>query len=196
MLSVPVMGNDGIVPASESLRVLAWLAEQVHRGKTDRFVDVVCLAYGYVRSPGDDAHTEQLRELLWDLADHGVLIVASAGNEGSPTPTYPAAFAADPPAPAVTVTSVGATNPDGSYAHYSDFGDWVTHRAVGSGVISTITEFDGPQPARSGWRFRCPSARPSTRTISPPGSRAGAGHPSPPPRSSACWPLRSAQARR
>ena len=92
MLSVPVMGNDGIVPASESLRVLAWLAEQVHRGKTDRFVDVVCLAYGYVRSPGDDAHTEQLRELLWDLADHGVLIVASAGNEGSPTPTYPAAL--------------------------------------------------------------------------------------------------------
>jgi hypothetical protein len=147
VLSVPVMGNDGIVPASESLRVLAWLAEEVHSAKTDRFVDVVCLAYGYVPGPADDAHTEQLREVLWDLADHGVLIVASAGNEGSPTPTFPAAFAADPQAPAIPVTSVGATNPDGSYAHYSNYGDWVTHRTVGSGVISTITEFDGPQPS-------------------------------------------------
>jgi subtilisin family serine protease len=138
------MGDDGIVPADESLRALAWLGDEVRSGDPDRFVDVVCIAYGYVPGSEDAAHTSQLRELLWDLADHGVLIVVSAGNAGSPTPTLPAAFAADPGAPAIPVTSVGATNPDGSYALYSNYGDWVTHRIVGSGVISTISEFDGP----------------------------------------------------
>jgi Subtilase family len=144
VLSVPVMGDDGVVPGSESLRALAWLGDEVRSGEPDRFVDVVCLAYGYVPGSDDLAHTEQLRELLWDLADHGVLIVASAGNEGSQAQTYPAAFAADHSPPAIPVISVGATNPDGSYAQYSNFGDWVTHRTVGSGVISTIAKFNGP----------------------------------------------------
>jgi subtilisin family serine protease len=144
VLSVPVMGDDGIVPADESLRALAWLGDEVRSGDPDRFVDVVCIAYGYVPGSEDAAHTSQLRELLWDLADHGVLIVVSAGNAGRPTPTFPAAFANDPSAPAIPVTSVGATNPDQSYAHYSNYGAWVTHRTVGSGVISTIAEFNGP----------------------------------------------------
>jgi hypothetical protein len=144
VLSVQVMGDDGKVPGSESLRALAWLGKEVRSGEPDRFVDVVCLAYGYVQGSEDVAHTAQLREQLWDLADHGVLIVASAGNEGRPTRTFPAAFATDPSPPAIPVTSVGATNPDGSYAQYSNFGDWVTHRTVGSGVISTIAKFNGP----------------------------------------------------
>jgi hypothetical protein len=146
VLSVPVMGDDGIVPPTESLRALAWLGEEVRSGDPDRFVDVVCLAYGYVKGSEDVAHTKQLRKLLWDLADHGVLIVASAGNDGRHKRTYPAAFATHPSPPAIPVTSVGATNPDQSYAHYSNYGAWVTHRTVGSGVISTIADFNGPMP--------------------------------------------------
>jgi subtilase family protein len=147
VLSVPVMGDDGIVAGSESLRALSWLAGLARGGQAGRFVDVICLAYGYQPGRGDQAHLARLREVLWDLASHGVLIVASAGNEGSPEPAYPAAFAADQDPPAVPLTSVGATNPDGTYAHYSNYGGWVTHQAAGSGVISTIAAFDGAQPA-------------------------------------------------
>jgi serine protease len=57
--------------------------------------------------------------------------------------TYPAAFAleADPP-----VISVGAMNPDGKHcAYYSNYGEWVTYQAIGSGVISTFMAYNGDQ---------------------------------------------------
>lgn len=137
ILSVQVMGDDGLVTHEDSLAALNWLGGQD--------VDVICLAYGYEGEPGQ---TAKLRDVLWNLAGHGVLVVASAGNDGiSDPPVYPAAFAADPDPAAVPVTSVGATNPGGDYAHYSNYGAWVTHQAVGSGVISTIAEFNGDLPA-------------------------------------------------
>jgi serine protease len=153
ILSVKLMGNDGSVQGTDSLRALDWLAAEAESGDRDRFVDVVCLAYGYApNSDGtgsdgtgsDDAgHTADLRAALERLVRAGVLIVASAGNGGTDAKTYPAAFAAEP-ALSAAVVSVGATNPGGSYAHYSNWGGWVTFQAVGSGVISTMPSFNGP----------------------------------------------------
>jgi serine protease len=143
VLSVTVMGDDGVVHGSESLRALSWLAGEAESGEPERYADVLCLAYGYQPGPEDVAHNAQLRDALRRLAQAGVLVVASAGNDGDDIPTYPAAFAADPSPPPAPVISVGATNPDGTYAHYSNYGAWVTHKAVGSGVISTMPSFDG-----------------------------------------------------
>lgn len=149
ILSVPVMNDAGIVQHQMSLDALTFLNGLVSSGDADRFVDVICLAYGYEEdTPGQDSHTGPLREAIWNLAGQGVLIVASAGNQGEKSrPMFPAAFAADPNPAATPVISVGATNPDLSYAHYSNHGSWVTHQAVGSGVISTIAEYDGSQTA-------------------------------------------------
>jgi len=144
ILSIPVMNDDGIVRGEDSLRALAWLADRQDRDHPpEGVIDLLCLAYGYEPGARDGGHTSRLRRALWRLADGGVIVVASAGNDGADDLVYPAAFAADPNPPAVPIVSVGATNPDGAYAHFSNYGTWVTHRAVGAGVISTITRFDG-----------------------------------------------------
>lgn len=142
MLSARVMGNDGIVQGADSLDVLNWLATEAESGQPDRFVDVVCLAYG--TSDADPGHIRDLGTALGRLVQAGVLVVASAGNEGTGAPTYPAALAVDDSYSSAMV-SVGATNPDGSYAHYSNWGPWVTHQTTGSGVVSIMPpSFDGP----------------------------------------------------
>lgn len=147
VLSLPIMNNDGIVQGADSLRALHWLAGEQQDGQPALAIDVLCVAYGYEPGRADADHTARLRSVLWQLAGCGVIVVASAGNDGDDSPVYPAAFAVDPNPPPVPIISVGATNPDGSYAHYSNYGVWVTHRAVGSGVISTITAFDGSRVA-------------------------------------------------
>lgn len=63
-----------------------------------------------------------------------VLIVASAGNNGSPTPVFPGAIPG--------VVAVAALNLDLTPAPWSSFGDWVTCSAVGVGVLSTFVEGD------------------------------------------------------
>jgi subtilisin family serine protease len=77
-----------------------------------------------------------------------VRIVASAGNNRSDARTFPAAFAVDPSLPAGSLISVGATNPNGSEAYYSNFGPWVTRRAIGTGLISTMPPLRGNEAAR------------------------------------------------
>jgi subtilisin family serine protease len=59
-----------------------------------------------------------------------VLIVASAGNNGTDVPMYPAAIPG--------VIGVAALHADLTPADWSSFGDWVTCSAVGVGVASTF----------------------------------------------------------
>lgn len=61
-----------------------------------------------------------------------VLIVASAGNDGTSDPLYPAAFPG--------VIGVGALNADLTPAAFSSSGDWVEISTVGVGVVSTFVE--------------------------------------------------------
>lgn len=73
----------------------------------------------------------------------GIVIVASAGNDGSCRPTYPAALPG--------VVSVGALGPDGP-APFSNYGPWVRACAPGVGLISSFfRQFNGPlSPGASG----------------------------------------------
>jgi subtilisin family serine protease len=67
-----------------------------------------------------------------------ILVVAAAGNDGSFTPSWPAAFK--------RVVSVGALECDMTPAPYSNRGPWVDVSTVGTGAISTFvtgTELDG-----------------------------------------------------
>jgi subtilisin family serine protease len=73
----------------------------------------------------------------------GVVVVASAGNDATCRPTFPAALRG--------VVGVGAVGPNGP-APFTNYGPWVRACAPGVDVVSRFfTGFDGPQPrAQSG----------------------------------------------
>lgn len=72
----------------------------------------------------------------------GIVVVASAGNDGTCRPTYPAAFPG--------VVSVGGIGPDGP-SWFSNYGDWVRACAPAQDIESAFfTQWDGRNPAIDG----------------------------------------------
>ena len=61
--------------------------------------------------------------------NHGALVVASAMNEGSQQPSYPAACN--------HAVAVSATNEGDSRASFSNFGSWITLSAPGNNILTT-----------------------------------------------------------
>ena len=62
-------------------------------GTTGELIDVVCLALGYYHEDPDDLLEDApLRVVLDELGSVGVAVVASAGNQTTTEPLYPAAF--------------------------------------------------------------------------------------------------------
>jgi hypothetical protein len=140
LLSMQVMDASGFFPGGAVESALAWLLDRV-RGSGE-FVDILCLAFGYYEdSPMQDEHTTALRSLLGELGDLGVQVVVAAGNDVTEAPTYPAAFARlaeQGSRPRTPLVSVGATNPDGTPAEYSNRGSWVEVWEQGTAVVSTV----------------------------------------------------------
>ena len=72
----------------------------------------------------------------------GIVVVASAGNDGTCRPSFPAAIPG--------VVSVGAIGPDGP-AWFSNYGDWVRACAPGMDVVSSFfASFDGLEVPSAG----------------------------------------------
>lgn len=149
VLSVRVMHSDDIIYEGDLLTGLTALASRVALAQaTDpaKMVDVVSLSLGYFsESPADQAFTSALWHAIQVLLDLGVVVVAAAGNLATTRLFYPAAFALRPtPAGHLPVISVGALNPNGSRAVFSDGGRWVTAWASGAVVVSTMpTDING-----------------------------------------------------
>jgi subtilisin family serine protease len=68
----------------------------------------------------------------------GVVVVASAGNDGTCEPMFPAALPG--------VVSVGAIGPDGP-AFFTNYGPWVRACAPGVDLVSTFFQFTGAEVA-------------------------------------------------
>ncbi len=85
-----------------------------------------------------------LGKAVRDLRTAGTIVVASAGNDGTCQPTYPAAFRG--------VIAVGALGPFGP-AHFTNYGHWVRACAPGVDVVSTFFEADpkAEQEQFNGW---------------------------------------------
>ena len=142
VLSIRIMHSDSVVYEGDLLCALALLADRIAAARergTPEAVDVVSLSLGYFdESPADVAYGSGLWQVIRLLLDMGVAVVAAAGNYSTSRRFYPAAFSLQPsPVPLI---SVGALNPNGSKALFSDGGRWVRAWAAGAAVVSTYPD--------------------------------------------------------
>jgi len=142
VLAIRVLHSDDVAYEGDiicGLRHLIKRIELAAPGDLAGMVDVVSLSFGYFsESRHDKVVTHGLWKAIEALLDLGVVVVAAAGNFATSREFYPAAFAREPvPAGQVPVISVGALNPNGTKAMFSNDGRWVTAWARGAVVVST-----------------------------------------------------------
>ncbi|MBX5326204.1 MAG: S8 family serine peptidase [Candidatus Bathyarchaeia archaeon] len=114
---------------------------------TDQGANIISMSWG-----GSSA-SSVLHDALKYAYDHNVLLVAAAGNAGSSTRLYPAAFD--------EVIAVTATDQNDKPASFTSYGDWVELGAPGVQIFSTIsyTHYPGlnyPYDQLSGTSMACP----------------------------------------
>lgn len=142
VLAVRVMHSDGTVYEGDLLCALSHLViriAQAEAGHPEQMVDVISLSLGYFdETPHDATFTSALWDVIELLLGQGVIVVAAAGNYSTSRRFYPAAFATKTPPGELPLISVGALNPNGSKAIFSDGGHWITAWASGAAVVSTL----------------------------------------------------------
>jgi hypothetical protein len=136
VISVKLMSDDGTLSDDDLASALDWLTQYIADGHV---VDVVLMAFGRPKEPGEDNPASLVRQ-FGELGCKGVTIVASAGNAGLDTETIPACLAADPGSP---VVSVGAGTSAENREHYSNYGPWVREWRTGT-VTSLMPLTRGP----------------------------------------------------
>ena len=80
-------------------------------------------------SLGESEYSQSLNDAVQDAWNAGLVIVAGAGNDGTTTPFYPAAFD--------NVVSVAAFDEDHLRPSFSNYGTWVDISAPGNAILST-----------------------------------------------------------
>jgi len=103
-----------------------WVANGIIHA-TDQGADVISMSLG---GYGD---SELVHDAVKYAYDAGVLIVAAAGNDGSSTKSYPAAYD--------EVIAVAATDPYDNTAWFSNSGEWIELAAPGVDVYSTMPTY-------------------------------------------------------
>jgi hypothetical protein len=149
ILAVQVMGGDGVVAESNLLDVLHLLALRqelaVEGNEPSGVIDVLSLSLGYYHEQPDDLTFDpHLLVPLQKLGRLGVAVVVAAGNDSTDRPMYPAAFTpwaggpvTAPDKDCLPVISVGALNPNGTIALFSNAGGWVSCHRPGAALVST-----------------------------------------------------------
>ena len=159
VLAIRVMPSDGVVDEHQLTIALNMLLVRQAKGQlsgsAQDVIDVLSLSLGYYHEDPDDiAYSSVLGGTLRHFGELGVAVVAAAGNDHTTTPMFPAGLASradgsDTTADAVPLTGVGALNPSGTVAIFSNAGDRVSCSRPGANVVSTLpVTFDGSgQPA-------------------------------------------------
>lgn len=118
LMNVKVLGDDGKGYTS-------WVAKGI-RWAVDNGADVVNMSV-VIDTPS--GQLEKAVEYAWE---HGAVVVAAAGNNGSTEPTYPAYYE--------NCIAVGATDARDSLASFSNEGDWVDVAAPGVRIYSAVND--------------------------------------------------------
>ena len=115
-------------------------------------IDVLSISMGYYHeTPEDLLFDPTMYDILAALGECGTAVVCSAGNDATARPMFPAAFSPwlDGTGPVSTdpgrvpVVSVGALNPNGTDALFTNTGPWVRAYVAGASVLSTTPPFQG-----------------------------------------------------
>ncbi|MDH3260586.1 MAG: S8 family serine peptidase [Acidimicrobiia bacterium] len=102
-------------------------------------LDLVNLSFGGYSSSGMGVLAEAIAALHY----MGTVVVASAGNDGTSLPMYPAVLP--------YVVAVGALDHEGAPAPFTNYGPWVRACTLGVEVVSTFfTNFNGSHPSQAG----------------------------------------------
>lgn len=132
IMPIKVLDGDG---SGTTLTIIEGIRYAVWHG-----ADVITMSFGA------NSSSQCLLEAVEVARACGILLVASAGNDNSTVPHYPAAYNM-----VMSVTSVEADNTKSLYANYGTYIDLV---APGSGVSSTF--WDGTYATSSGTSFAAP----------------------------------------
>jgi hypothetical protein len=140
--AVRIMHSDGIAFESDLICALHAIVHQVSLvragDKNAEPIDVVSLSLGYFPE-ADDTLTPGLTAEIDQLTRLGVIVVAAAGNFATSRQFLPAALSVNYEAASVApLVSVGALNPNGSVALFSDEALWVQYFAPGAAMVSTF----------------------------------------------------------
>ena len=154
ILSVQVIQDDGVVAEADLLEALnkLWLRQKlaIINNRPEDLIDVVSMSLGYYHEDyADLAFDPLLLAPIRALAQLGVAIIVSSGNDATTRPMYPAAFAPYPDGvisdvlpDELPVVAVGASNPDRSVALFSNEGAWVRAHRPGASLVSTLPPTD------------------------------------------------------
>ena len=138
VLMLKVTRADGVVVEAALHVALDHVLERIQRGE---FVDVVTFACGYFHeTAADEVFAPILMEKIKALRRRGVVVVAAAGNYASERAFWPGA-GGDRPAGSSALApmlTVGATNPDGTIAIFSNEHEAIQWLAPGAAVVSTF----------------------------------------------------------
>ncbi len=163
------VGPDGTIDESDVLAALLAIASIIESAvdcakSLALPIDVLSLSMGYYHETPEDTKIDiTLAEVLLRIRRAGTVVVCSAGNDATTRPMFPAAFgpwASTPTAEipwiapddttaldAAPLVSVGALNPNGTTALFSNTGPWVRCYAPGASVVSTVPmSAGGAQP--------------------------------------------------
>jgi len=109
---------------------------------TDNGADVINLSLG-----GTTQSSAMLNAVAW-ATNHNVVVVAAAGNDGTATTIYPAAYDNQ------GAIAVASTDQNGNKSSFSNYGASVDVAAPGSGIISTLN--NGGYGSKSGTSMATP----------------------------------------
>lgn len=160
ILSVRVADSQGTVLEGEFMVAVRSLVKWVVLGPDNGggTVDVINISLGYYHeTPEDGLFDRTLNDFLVVARRRGCAIVCSAGNDATDRPAFPAAlwdwpdaeFVVDDPDDAAPHIAVGALNPNGTMALFSNMGPWVSTFAPGAAIVSAHPPFDGGTQAGS-----------------------------------------------
>jgi len=116
-----------------------WVAQGIIHA-TDQGAKIISMSLG---SP---EYSQLVHDAVKYAYDHGVLLVAAAGNSRDDWKNYPAAHE--------EVIAVSATNSSDQIARFSSFGNWIGLSAPGVNIFSTI--LSNSYASRNGTSMACP----------------------------------------
>lgn len=116
IMSVKIADDRGITRASAVAEGIIWAV--------DNGASVINISAEFFDS------YEAMREAVDYAWEHGALVIAAAGNQGSQTPVYPAFYE--------NCIAVASSTYDGTLAPLSNYGDWVDVVAPGFKIYSTL----------------------------------------------------------